>query len=195
MIASTTLASTMVPILSVWVLKDEHKKQEKADFIDHLKDALGDFIRFLMPMRVIIIPVYLLVTGVAVFTLYETIAKELFPSSGSAQFRVRISAPTGMRVEALEKRVLKTIEEIKAEAGAANVEKTLGYAGQQPAMFPISSAFLWTSGPQQAVLDVQLKEDSHIAMDSFKDRLRARLTRALPIQNFLLSPVTLSRRS
>ena len=62
-------------------------------------------------------------------------------------FRVRITAPTGMRVEALEQRVLKTIDNIKAEIGPDNVEKTLGYAGQQPPMFPISSAFLWTSGP------------------------------------------------
>ena len=51
-----------------------------------------------------------------------------------------------MRVEALETRVLKAIEEVKKEVGPENVEKTLGYAGQQPPMFPISSAFLWTAG-------------------------------------------------
>jgi multidrug efflux pump subunit AcrB len=188
MVASTTLASTLVPILAVWVLKDEHKKQEKPDFIDHVKDSLGDFIRLLLPFRAIIILVYLAVTGVAVLTLYDSIAKELFPSSGSKQFRVRISAPTGMRVEALEKRVLTTIEEIKKEAGPGVVEKTLGYCGQQPAMFPISSAFLWTSGPHQAVLDVQLKEDSHIEMPSFKDKLRARLAKALPDTQFSFEP-------
>ncbi|MBI5174944.1 MAG: efflux RND transporter permease subunit [Candidatus Melainabacteria bacterium] len=188
MIASTTLASTLVPIMAVWLLKDEHKHAGKPDFIDHLKDALGNFVRFLLPMRAVIIPVYLAVTGVAVFSLYENIGKELFPDSGSSQFRMRISAPTGMRVEALEKRVLKAIEEIKLEAGPENVEKTLGYAGQQPAMFPISSAFLWTSGPHQAVLDVQLKEDAHIKMGEFKDRLRARLNKALPDTTFSFEP-------
>ncbi|MBS1994050.1 MAG: efflux RND transporter permease subunit [Cyanobacteria bacterium SZAS LIN-3] len=188
MVASTTLASTLVPIMAVWVLKDEHKVQTKPDFIDHLKDGLGRFVNFLMPMRSIIIPVYLIITGVAVVTLYQSIAKELFPDSGSSQFRVRISAPTGMRVEALETRVLETIDQIKAEAGADNVEKTLGYAGQQPAMFPISSAFLWTSGPHQAVLDVQLKESAHIKMGPFKDRLRTRLTKALPDTKFSFEP-------
>ena len=84
-----------------------------------------------------------------------------------------------MRVEALEQRVLKTLELIKAEAGEANVEKSLGYAGQQPPMFPISSAFLWTSGPHQAVIDVQLKEDAHINMAQFKDNMRKRLALSL----------------
>jgi multidrug efflux pump subunit AcrB len=188
MIASTTLASTLVPIMAVWVLKDEHKEKGKPDFIDHGRDKLGDFLRLLLPMRVIIISVYLVVAGLLVVTLYQNIGKELFPSSGSTQFRMRISAPTGMRVEALETRVLKAIDEIKAEAGPGMVDKTLGYAGQQPAMFPISSAFLWTSGPHQAVLDVQLKEGSHIDMEPFKDRLRRRLHKALPDTTFSFEP-------
>ncbi|NJL72620.1 MAG: efflux RND transporter permease subunit [Candidatus Competibacteraceae bacterium] len=79
MIASTTLASTLVPIMAVWLLKDEHKHAGKPDFIDHLKDALGHFVRFLLPMRAIIIPVYLAVTGLAVFSLYEISAKSSSP--------------------------------------------------------------------------------------------------------------------
>jgi multidrug efflux pump subunit AcrB len=119
-------------------------------------------------MRFVVIGTYLTVSISLVLLLYNNIGKELFPDSGSSQFRMRISAPTGMRVEALEQRVLKTLELIKAEAGEANVEKSLGYAGQQPPMFPISSAFLWTSGPHQAVIDVQLKEDAHINMASIQ---------------------------
>lgn len=188
MIASTTFASTIVPIMAVWILKDEHKVEEKKDFIDYLKDGLGHLLSVLLPLRAVIIPVYLAVAGIAVFTLYQNIGKELFPPSGSTQFRMRISAPTGMRIEALEKRVLKTLDEIKAEAGEANVEKSLGYAGQQPPMFPISSAFLWTSGPHQAVIDVQLKEDFKVPMEVFKDKLRKRLKAAIPDTQFSFEP-------
>jgi multidrug efflux pump subunit AcrB len=55
-------------------------------------------------------------------------------------------------------------------------------------MFPISSAFLWTSGPHQAVLDVQLKEDAHINMSDFKDKLRARLAKSLPDTKYSFEP-------
>ncbi|MBX9666170.1 MAG: efflux RND transporter permease subunit [Candidatus Obscuribacterales bacterium] len=187
MIASTTLASTVVPIMAVWILKKEHKEPKK-DFVDTLKDLLGKFIGFMMPLRHLVVGVYVVVAVSMVVFLYEDIGKELFPDSGSKQFRVRISAPTGMRVEALEKRVLKTIELVKEQVGPDNVEKTLGYAGQQPPMFPISSAFLWTSGPHQAVLDVQLKETMKIDMADLKDKLRVKLTKELPDTLFSFEP-------
>ncbi len=187
MIASTTLASTVVPIMGVWILKKEHK-EPKPDFVDALKSVLGRVVRFLLPLRSLVVPVYVVAAVGLVVFLYDDIGKELFPDPGSKQFRVRISAPTGMRVEALEKRVLKTIAEIKTEVGADNVEKTLGYAGQQPPMFPISSAFLWTAGPHQAVLDVELKENAKIDMASLKERLRKRLSAALPDTLFSFEP-------
>ena len=187
MIASTTLASTLTPILSVWILKPEHKEHGR-DFVDVLKDALGWLINVMAPLRFVIIPLYLVVAITAVTVLYMTIGKELFPEAASNQFRMRISAPTGMRVEALEQRVLKTIDAIKAEVGAENVDKTLGYAGQQPPMFPISSAFLWTAGPHQAVLDVQLKEEAKIDVAGLKDKLRDRLSKAVPDTRFSFEP-------
>ncbi len=187
MIASTTLASTLVPIMGVWLLKAEHK-EHKPDFVDAMKDGLGKLLHFFYPLRHLIILIYLGVAISTVIFLYENIGKELFPPAGTSQFRMRITAPTGMRVEALEKRVLKTIEEVKAEVGKENVEKTLGYAGQQPPFFPISSAFLWTAGPHQAVLDVQLKEDAKIDMEKLKDRLRDRFAKAIPDTKFSFEP-------
>lgn len=187
MVASTTLASTLVPIMAVWILKPEHK-EPKEDFVDKLKGGLGKLLHTLKPMRHLVVLVYLGIAVSMVIFLYNNIGKELFPSSGSSQFRVRISAPTGMRVEALEKRVLQTLEEVKKEVGPENLEKSLGYAGQQPPMFPISSAFLWTSGPHQAVLDVQLKESAKINMPNLKDRLRIRLKKAIPDTKYSFEP-------
>jgi multidrug efflux pump subunit AcrB len=189
MIASTTLSSTWVPIISAWILRTEaYAHGHKRDWVDFIKERLGAVLNFLAPARYLVVLTYVAVCLTLVLILYGTIGKELFPASASSQFRIRISAPTGMRVEALEHRVLTVINEIKQEAGPNNVEKTLGYAGQQPPMFPISSAFLWTSGPHQAVLDVQLREDAHIDMPSFKDHLRGRLGKALPDTQFSFEP-------
>jgi multidrug efflux pump subunit AcrB len=192
MVASTTLASTLVPIMAIVLVKEEpHGEghgEPKKDLIDHLKDKLSDLIHFMLPLKMVIIPVYLIIAISGVLILYNTIGKEMFPASASSQFRVRVSAPTGMRVEALEKRVAAFVNQVKQEVGEANVEKVLGYAGQQPPMFPISSAFLWTSGPHQAVIDVQLKEDAHINMAQFQDNLRKRLQKAVPDTKFSFEP-------
>ena len=64
----------------------------------------------------------------------------------------------------------------------------MGYAGQQPPMFPISSAFLWTSGPHQAVVDVELREGAGIDMSKIKDRLRDRFKKAIPDTNVSFEP-------
>jgi multidrug efflux pump subunit AcrB len=108
MIASTVLASTLVPIMSVWLLKEQHHAP-KRDFLDVLKDGLNRLVEMLLPLRVVVVVLYLVVSCVVVFILYQTIGKELFPATASSQFRVRVSAPTGMRVEALERRVLTTL--------------------------------------------------------------------------------------
>jgi len=190
MMSSTFLASTLVPCMAVWLLKDEstEKESEKKGPMELLKDGLGGLEKILLPLRWIVIPVYLIFSGVVVYLLYMNIGKELFPDAGSSDFRIRISAPTGMRVEALEHRVLSAIAQIKDEVGAENVEKTLGYAGQQPPMFPISSAYLWTSGPHQAVMDIRLRESAHINVNSLKDRLRERFKKALPDTLFSFEP-------
>ncbi len=187
MIASTILASTLVPIMSVWLLKEQHG-EHKPDFLDALKSRLNNLVDLLLPIRIPVVLAYLILSIMAIIFLYKTLGKELFPASASSQFRVRISAPTGMRVEALERRVLSTLAQVKLEVGAENLEKSLGYAGQQPPMFPISSAFLWTSGPHQALLDVQLKEGANINMAKFKDRLRQRLAKAVPDTKFSFEP-------
>ena len=189
MIASTILASTLVPIMSAWLLKTHVEKHDtKHDVLEILKMRLNNVVKALFPARYLIVLAYLGISVFLILVLYGIIGKELFPASTSSQFRIRVTAPTGMRVEALEKRVLIALNEIKQEAGPNNVEKTLGYAGQQPPMFPISSAFLWTSGPHQAVLDIQLRESAKIDMSKFKDRLRQRFAAVLPDTKFSFEP-------
>jgi len=56
----------------------------------------------------------------------------------------------------------------------------LGFVGAQPPSYPINSIYLWTSGPQEAVLLVALKQGSSIRLADFKERLRQKLADALP---------------
>lgn len=190
MIASFLLSITMVPVLSVWLLKPAHhgSQGEKEGFFSHVQNGLGAILSAMMPLRWVIVPSYLLACCIIAGMLFLNIGREIFPPAGGSEFRIRISAPTGTRVETLEKKVLQTISIIKSIAGPENLEASLGYAGQQPPYFVISSAFLWTAGPHQAVMDFRLKEDAHINMDEFKDKLRNRLAAELPETQFSFEP-------
>ena len=76
--------------------------------------------------------------------------------------------------------MLKVIDLIKQTAGSENVETTLGYVGTQPTQYAINSIFLWSSGPQEAVLQVAFKKDAKISTAELKEKLRAVFKAQLP---------------
>ncbi len=70
------------------------------------------------------------------------------------------------------------LEEIGRQAGGAdNVDISVSLVGTASYNYPINAIYLWTSGPQEAVLRVALKKDSGIRIEDFKDRLRDQLPR------------------
>jgi multidrug efflux pump subunit AcrB len=83
---------------------------------------------------------------------------------------------------------LQTLDEIKREVGADNVEVTLGFIGTPPPNYPINTIYLWSSGPEEALLQVQLKRNSGIAVNGLKERLRTKLGKELPEVRFSFEP-------
>lgn len=186
MISSFMLSSTLVPVMAVWLVKHQH--HEKEGPFDKFQRAFGKVVQRLMDARMVVIPVYLVVAILLATVLFLNLGREMFPDSDTTEFRMRIRAPTGARVEVLEQRVLKTIEVVKQVVGPGNLEATLGYAGQQPVQFAISSVYLWTSGPHEAVMDFRLREAAHIPLPPLKDKLRKALHEALPDTMYSFEP-------
>src|SRR5215469_13308291 len=65
-----------------------------------------------------------------------------------------------------------------------NVAVTLGYVGTQPPAYPINTIFLWTSGPQEALLRVALKPDTGISIANLEEQLRQKLPGMFPGSHF-----------
>lgn len=190
MFASFILSVTLVPVMCVWILKPHHGGSEEGAGgpVAKMREVLGAVVGTLMPLRGLVIPAYLALSVAMIIALYGQIGREMFPDAGSNEFRIRVSAPTGTRPETLLVIVQSMLKEIKAEAGPGNYDSSLGYAGQQPPMFPISSAYLWTSGPHQAVIDIALKEHCKVNMADLKDRLRTRFKSSFPGTHFSFEP-------
>ncbi len=188
MIWSFFMSSSLVPVMAVYLIRHKEDSQEKEGFFSKLKAAHSKFVMHLMNIRAIVIPAYLILFSCLSVFLFSEIGRELFPDSDTDEFRVRMRCPTGSRVEITEENALKMISIIKREAGPGNVEATLGYAGQQPVQFVISSVFLWTSGPHEAVIDVNLREEAKINLPEFKDRLRKRFAEEMSDSTFSFEP-------
>ena len=67
---------------------------------------------------------------------------------------------------------VKCLEEIEHEAGAENIEITMGYAGQVAPNFGIDNMVLFMRGPDDGTLRIALKETSAIKLTEFRERLR-----------------------
>lgn len=188
MVWSFFMSSSLVPVMAVYLIKHKHEEAEKEGFFTRLKSAHANLVSKLMKMRAVVIPAYLICFCCLSVVLFLQIGRELFPDADTDEFRVRMRCQTGTRVEVTEEKALQMISIIKREAGPGNVVATLGYAGQQPVQFVISSVFLWTSGPHEAVMDVSLRKEAKIELPKFKDRLREKFKAEMPDVSFSFEP-------
>ena len=83
---------------------------------------------------------------------------------------------------------MQTLDAIKREVGPDNVEISLGFVGTQPPNYPINTIYLWSSGSEEAVLQVQLKPGTAIRIEDLKERLRQKLPQELAGVRFSFEP-------
>ncbi|HXX94526.1 MAG TPA: efflux RND transporter permease subunit, partial [Planctomycetota bacterium] len=189
MIASYFISSTVVPILAAWLIKvGPHGHIHGAEpparpsilsfsaFRGGYGRILGAFLRFRGPM----VAVYLGVSAAAVWGLGKQLGTEIFPQSDEGQLTLRFRGPEGTRIEETEKIAQGILGIAEKEAGTGKIESTLGYVGLQSADHPINAIYLWTSGPEEGVLQLQLRHGSGIPIEDYKERLRRTISRELP---------------
>jgi multidrug efflux pump subunit AcrB len=105
---------------------------------------------------------------------------EIFPQTDAGQFQLRLRAPTGTRIERTEVFTLKALDIVKNEVGPDNVAIETDFVGVQPPSYPVNTIYLFTSGPQEAVMLVALKPETSVRGEELKERLRHRFAKELP---------------
>jgi multidrug efflux pump subunit AcrB len=180
MLASYLLANTLVPVLSTWLLREQRVADHPEGLFSRVQHWYGRRVHRGMNFRWQILACYVVIVGVGLFLIGRRLGTDIFPTVDTGQFQLRLRAPAGTRVERTEEMTLKALNLIRSEAGPDNVAITLAFVGAQPPSYPINSIYLWTSGPQEAVLLVALRPGSGIHVDELKERLRQKLPGALP---------------
>ncbi len=193
MIASYVLSSTLVPILTVWLLGRKtvtHGHEEMAGS----KRLYAWFLRPLVAARWLLVPSYLAVCGVIIWLVGGRLGTEIFPTAESGQFALRLRAPAGTKVENTETIAKQVLEIIKREAGPDNVTLTMGLVGVHAPNYPVNLIYLWNGGPEEAHLSVQLKPGAVGHLEPLKERLRAAFATELPSVRFSFEPSDLVSR-
>jgi multidrug efflux pump subunit AcrB len=177
MLASYIISSTLVPVISTWILRPGH---DEPPLFEKLRSSYHDHLSEWLRLRWVIVAGYFLATGVLIAALPRWIGTEIFPRTESRQLQLRLRAPTGTRLERTELIALKAMDVIKSAVGSDNVEITTGFIGVPTPNYPINTIYLFTSGQHEAVLGVALKPGAPAVTDALKETLRRDLKQALP---------------
>ncbi|HYA18656.1 MAG TPA: efflux RND transporter permease subunit [Bryobacteraceae bacterium] len=174
MIASYILSSTLVPVFSTWLMKEGHRGESR--WLHSLYDG---WLSFTLKLRWPLVIFYLATAMAVVWYMLPRMGTELFPDSNAPLLRIRLRAPTGTRVEETERIVLRALNVIRNTIGLDKVEITSDFLGIVPSSYPVDLIHLFTSGPEEAIIQVAVKPETPRG-EALRENLRARLTKELP---------------
>jgi multidrug efflux pump subunit AcrB len=198
MVASYFLSSTVVPLLSVWLLgghnhSDGQWKKNESTFA-RFQSSYAGFLQRLAPWRTAFVIAYLAgATAIIVFG-GQRLGVEIFPQVNSGQLQVRLRAPAGTDIDGTEAVFLKALNLIKKQVGPDNVSLSLGLIGIHGSNFPINFVHLWNGGPEEGVLQVQIKSGTDTQLDALKEQLRREFAEHIPGVSFSFEPADIVSR-
>jgi len=179
MIASYLLSSSLVPVFSTWLMREAHRGEERQGLFGHLRSFYENYLRVVLRFRWPLAFVYLVTALGLLSVLLPRMGTELFPDANAPLLRVRLRAPAGTRIEQTERIVLRALDVVQREAGRDNVEITSDFMGVVPSSYPVDLIHLFTSGPQEAIIQVAVKPDTPRG-EALRERIRESLRRELP---------------
>jgi multidrug efflux pump subunit AcrB len=188
--ASYLLSSSLVPVLSNWILNPQNVKAHHSadERFDRFRQKFLSTLNRIMKRQSLLLACYGVVAAVVLIFILPSLAREIFPSAAASQFRLRFDAPDGTRVPVTERLTRQVLDVISREAGSGNIEATLSYVGMQGSSYPINTVFLWTSGPHEAVMNIALRPGSSISLRELENKLRTVLPQQFPGSLFSFDP-------
>ena len=172
MIASYLLSSTLVPVFSTWLMRENPREERRGMLYPRF---LTQILRFRIPL----VALYIAAACGLVYVLLPGASTEIFPDVNAAILRIRLRAASGMRIEQTERIVLRALDTIGREIGPEHVAITSDFVGVVPSSYPVNLIHLFTSGPNEALIQVALKPGTARG-EALRERLRHALHRDLP---------------
>jgi len=222
MITSYMLAQTFVPVMANWVMKNEHEdkshpdgfaledegdaweqkelaiknatevKGRKLTRFDKFRLRFLSLMDWMMPNRKWFILFYAVTALGSAFLMFNWIGRDVLPKVNSGTFQVRLRAPDGTRFERTEAITIKAREILAKLVGSKNIEVTSALVGMHPGLFSTSPIYLFMAGPQEAVMQVNLKEDYKVNLDNLKERFRNAMKKEQPSVQLSFEPIELT---
>lgn len=199
MIASFIFSQTFVPVVANWLMKN---KKHVTHFNHNGKHKLSRFEKFKKRYLIItrsfqkkpgwVLAIYGGVVIILIAIGFSHIGTDIMPPSGTSDLQVRIIAPQGTRIEKTEQYLHEVTDIIAQETGNKGITISSAFVGTQPSGTAINPIFLFTSGSQEAVLQVSInKEALSQSMEQLKENVRKKVKQNYPELQISFEPIEL----
>jgi multidrug efflux pump subunit AcrB len=222
MIISYLLAQTFVPIMANWIMVNKHEDHSHKDgfaledegepweqkekamkrALEHTGGKVTRFDKFrdsfmvlmdrMLPMRKLLVTVYVIGAFGLAFLLFNIIGRDVLPKVNSGTFQVRLRAPDGTRLERTEVIAIKAQHILGDIVGKNNIAITSTFVGSHPSSFSTNPIYLFMAGPQEAVMQISLSEDYKVNLDDLKEEIRHRIAKQIPEIKLSFEPIELT---
>ncbi|MBS1559055.1 MAG: efflux RND transporter permease subunit [Bacteroidetes bacterium] len=197
MVASYILSQTFVPVVSNWWLHDKmphpHRAEAPTGF-EKFKHWYLATLEMIISKKRTAITIYLIISFGLIAACFLIIGKDLMPKiEHSRQFQLRLIGPEGLRIERTEEAVQATIKLIENVVGKENVDITSAFVGMTPSSYGTNTLYIFNSGPQEAILQVNLSEYYKVeSLDKLKDEIRSQVKAKLKDITISFEPIELT---
>jgi multidrug efflux pump subunit AcrB len=186
LITALVLSITFLPVLSIWILKlPRLPSNGELTPAANGENRLLSFARFrrgyLKVVQMALARHWLVLGGYAVVVALVLavcglkVGQEISPQVDAGQFQMRLKAPVGTRLEVTEDLTRQALAEIEDILGPDSLRISVSHVGQTAPTFTANAVFLWTSGPDQAVVRIALNEKKKFRTEEVLERLRKEL--------------------
>ena len=190
MVTAFVLSITFVPVLSIWIIAISNwimkstvgarprravsKPPGRFSFAA-VAQLYGKTVRVTLAARWVVVAAYVVAVALALAVFGTQVGREISPQIDAGQFQMRLKAPVGTRLEVTEELTHRALDEVKKVLGADAMRISVAHIGQTSPTFTANAVFLWTSGPDQAVIRIALNADKNLRTEEVQEKLRKEL--------------------
>lgn len=199
MISSFIFSQTFVPVVANWLMKNKKHLSLKNNNGKPVVTRFDKFKRrYLMLTHYFqknagwVLATYAIIVILLITIGFTLVGTDIMPSSGSGDLQIRIVAPQGTRIEKTEQYLHDVTDLIVSQTGNKGIIISSAFVGTQPSGTAINPVFLFTSGSQEAVLQVSLnKEVLTQSIDQLKEKIREKVHQQYPELQISFEPIEL----
>ncbi len=192
MTASFLLSQTFVPVLANRLLKSQVHTNEHGRFAAFRKNYIA-WTQKRNRSAGWLVPLFLIASIVSLIILFMFSGVDLFPKADTGQVQLRLRMKAGTRLERTETAAQKILS-MADSISNHRVEISSAFAGIQPSSYPVNLVHLWTSGPHEAVIRINLQRSSGVKTEDFKEAMRKAVEQNMPSAKISFEPGDLAEQ-